>query len=46
MCRRAFALGLLLLTGSRPVDAQAVEAGTIVRVWAARPPLSKEVGGY
>jgi hypothetical protein len=44
MCRRAVALGLLLLAGSRPVDAQTVGAGTIVRLWAARPPLSKEVG--
>ena len=44
MCRRPLALGLLLLAGSRPVDAQAVEAGTIVRVWSAQPPLSKEVG--
>jgi hypothetical protein len=44
MRRRAVALGLLLLAASRPVDAQAVEAGTMVRVWAARPPLSKEAG--
>jgi hypothetical protein len=44
MCRRALALGLLLLTGSRPAEGQALEAGTRVRVSAARPPLSKEVG--